>query len=103
MTYSDILRSAADLIRTGGLTKNQLEDGTGAHCAVGAILARGSIGCWSELDRLADEMYPDRARPEGSWLAVPSLVNFNNHPDTTAEDVITVLEKAAIALEERVS
>jgi hypothetical protein len=113
MTYSDTLRSAADLIRTGGLARGQLKDGQGAHCVVAAILAVGAssndgwsgldTGCWERLDRLAGEMHPDRAHHEGGSPHTSRLVNFNNHPDTTAEDVITVLEKAAIALEERVS
>jgi hypothetical protein len=97
------LRAAAELIRTGGLCKHMLSDDEGRHCAVGALFA-GTVGrdligaVLPTLDAVASEMFPGQFEHE-----VASLVQFNNHPDTTAEDVISVLEKAAARLEEKVA
>jgi hypothetical protein len=45
---------------------------------------------------IINEQYPDRMDPE--MAVVPA---FNDHKDTTIEDVIAVLEKASIELDEK--
>jgi len=42
------------------------------------------------------EQYPDRCGDSRSWPIAP----FNDHPDTTFDDIRLVCEKAKIALEE---
>ncbi|MDE2472794.1 MAG: hypothetical protein KGL35_29745, partial [Bradyrhizobium sp.] len=42
------------------------------------------------VNPIVRELFPERA--DGSWFN--PVFNFNDHPDTTADDVILVLEKA---------
>lgn len=88
--------------------QGSLSDKKGNYCVVGHLrkaLGLNTISGWP-LDALEAvdfletkivEMYPDR--PSAGWDPVPA---FNDHPDTTEEDVIAVVEKAAIGWEERI-
>lgn len=101
-TSAEHLRAAAELIRVRGLCKNVMFDDEGRHCAVGALFET-TIGLeWQDellpfLNSTAAEMFPGQFE-----FGHADLVQFNNHPDTTAEDVIFVLEKAAARREETV-
>lgn len=56
-----------------------------------------TIRCAGEImDGVAAEQFPDRM--EG----VESFVSFNDHPETTEDEVIAVLEKAAVKWDERI-
>jgi hypothetical protein len=93
------LRAAAELIRTKGHCKHELHDDEGRYCAVGAIFAvtAGLDSLPPFLNSISGELFPGQFE-----YGQENLVCFNNHPDTTAEDVISVLEKAAARLEEAV-
>lgn len=55
------------------------------------------------MDIIANEQYPDRV---SDYLRVDAdlckFARFNDHPDTTEADVIAVMEKAAVRLNEMV-
>jgi hypothetical protein len=107
-------RAAAEVIRVRGHCKNTLQDGAGHVCLVGAlmdVLGDGfDVGGVFWSDGLADtepvltavvaEQYPDRI---GGEYCDHAYVAFNNHPDTTPDEVIAVLEKTAVRLEEAVT
>jgi len=59
------------------------------------MLAEGDWSLWAEMGRLIREHFPERSP---HW---PSATCFNDHPDTTLDDVILVLEKAAIQYDEQ--
>lgn len=48
------------------------------------------------MNIVAGELYPDRTGGE------PHFPRFNDHPDTTEEDVLTVMKEAAIRFEEQI-
>jgi hypothetical protein len=52
------------------------------------------------MDKVAGEQYPERALDGDS--IVPHFPFFNDHPDTTEDEVIAVMEKAAVRWEERI-
>ena len=58
------------------------------------------------LDGVVQEQYPDRmTKPDLSIIGqlgvgIPS-VHFNNHDDTTMPEVLRVMDKAAVLLDER--
>ncbi len=99
------LHDGLDRLRERGLTKRKLCDReTGRVCARGALFDSTPETVWGSLmsddhhaaaDRLlsavALEQYPDRTGVTG-W----AIVDFNNHPDTTQEDVERVFEKAIV-------
>ena len=83
------------------------EDGT-ACCGLGWLARAESnynlsimekIDSGDFMDKVAFEQYPDRAvDPEGD---LRYFAAFNDHPDTTEDEVIAVMEKAAIRWDER--
>lgn len=82
-----------------------LGDGKGNYCGIGHV-SNASFNQYRAVDyatslmnEVALEQYPDRF--EGDTSMVPFAV-FNDHPDTTEADVIMVMEKAAIKMEEMV-
>lgn len=110
------LRIAAELLRTKGHCKNTLQDTQGRFCLFGAIMeatrlttSLEDLRLWDDALRvvnpvlagIAEEQFPERS--ECRYYASPSTpyVAFNNHPDTTPEEVISVLEKAVVQLEEK--
>lgn len=46
------------------------------------------------------EQYPDRCYIGVNTTALPDIAHFNDHPDTTFEDVTRVLEKALVRASE---
>jgi hypothetical protein len=111
MTAAEDLRAAAEIIRVRGHCKGRLEDDEGRVCLAGALLvarhesAKMTNQPWPVefgdvdpvLTAVTREQFPDRS------LGIGAYVTFNNHPDTTPEEVIGVLEKAAARLEESVT
>ena len=90
-------------------------DGKGNYCGVGHLSEYGyNVGSSQEemneafklMNEVAFEQYPERATYVinfGSDVqeVAKSFANFNDHPDTTEEEVIAVMEKAAVRFEER--
>ncbi len=85
------LRDAAELIRTRGHCKGDYTDASGALCLVGAI--RVVTGCGLAYESAAS----------GECIAltlrvaqtIPDVLDFNDAPERTAEEVISALESAA--------
>jgi hypothetical protein len=53
------------------------------------------------MDAVASEQYPERAVVlEGGVKG--TFATFNDHPDTTEDEVVTVMEKAAVRFDEQI-
>ena len=71
-------------------------------CSLGALSwAEASKQEATYLDDLAVELFPQRAKHDHEGLLRPTA-QFNDHPDTTWEDIEALFEKAAVRWEERV-
>lgn len=91
----EIAMRAAALIRKHGLSKNALYSHTkGTMCFRGAIFMAESNGAihWPTLATAELETRISRA---ADFWHVCDAVDWNNHPMTTASDVIARLEMAA--------
>lgn len=118
MDYKDAqqVRQAAQLIREGGLCKYALRDGSiytrsgemilqGSHCLVGALIDSGYASelnrNWGDVMPLVEDtirmQYPE-LYPNQEWYI--DAVDWNNRTETTADDVIAVLEKTAQRIED---
>jgi hypothetical protein len=110
----NVIREAIVVLAERGHCKRYLEDEKGRVCLWGAVgvAAHGNTHqiCsgneWQPfLDSVAEEQYPERVSDQTveTWsFYVPSSTNFNNHPDTTVDEVVRVMEKAAIRWDEQV-
>lgn len=94
------LHDGLDTLRLRGLAKGRLWNEQGQVCARGALCG-GIAGryIWNHaadalLSEVATEQYPDRVEPVR--ITDAPIVAFNNHPDTTQEDVERVFEKAIV-------
>lgn len=91
--------------------KGSYGDGKGNFCAYGHVANAAGLTLYemSEglsytpeleratdiLNRLSGEMFPDRATQ-------PFIAEFNDHLDTTEEDAVSLLEKAAVEWDEHI-
>lgn len=110
----NIERKAIEVLAERGWGKGAyLEPHTGNVCGLGAIaIAVGMNDCdinrgtlfnppaefdahRKHLDDIATEQFPDRIGT--GWFG---FFGFNDHPDTNIEDVLLVLEKAAVRADE---
>jgi hypothetical protein len=99
-----------DVLNTSGWCQGFTRKSTGEHCIMGAVgvlensllqLLAGTspspvyeefvASCASVIH----EQYPDRIGNSSVIPAVSAIVLFNDHPDTTFDDVRVVLEKVA--------
>jgi hypothetical protein len=108
-----VFEQAAQYLRECGWIKGELggEYG-GPACLVGACEAVSDYYLFTEhyqfteqrvvpiLNKIVEEQYPDRLFDDEEDL-VPAA-RFNDHPDTTLDDVVAVLEKAEVRYNERV-
>ncbi len=109
---TNTIREAIDVLARGGWTKEAFTDEAGRHCLQGALyeahglraVGDGQVGrpVSGELAndvRLVNQViwdqFPERAGAVG-------ISRFNDHPETTVDDVIRVMEKAAIRKNEQV-
>ena len=94
-------KKVLDRLRQRGWHKGSFGDRRGPNCLVGAHMQTHcstikQFKQWTEdIIGIILVQYPDRIN--GSMAEIP---NFNDHPDTTFEDVERVLEKAAVKWEE---
>ena len=97
------IRSAIAVLARTGWTKHAFTDDNGQHCLQGALYDAYGL-CPSRvtgelaadvrlLNQTIEEQYPERFGAVG-------ISRFNDHPETTLEDVIRVLEKAAVRKDE---
>lgn len=106
MKTSEILRSAGAELENNGWCKGQLEDDQGRHCLDGALYEVIDRLMMSDLDtrcRLLDDArhelrlrIPLRLRNGGHGITA-----FNDHKDTTYQDVLTVIDNAIADCEAR--
>lgn len=105
------IREAISVLARRGWTKDAFTDGDGRHCLQGALYEAYGVNasdCAHHMRlRLAGELaadmrlvndivaseYPDRFGGVGAS-------RFNDHPETTVDDVVRVLEKAAVRRDE---
>lgn len=111
----ELFERAADIIRERGHTKYALEEESGGPVCLWGALNIADHGHANYLDRdiwffsetevektlfpIVAEQFPDRVGTEYRECAT---IDFNNDPDTTPEEVIAVLEKAAVRASEEV-
>lgn len=109
-TDAQVVRDAMDLLREHGHCKFLLYDDAGRMCLVGALNlahAETKYGVFFNKQRphlanillqVTEEQHPDRFSGWDDYGA--GYVWFNNHPDTTLEDVLSVMDKTAVLLDE---
>jgi hypothetical protein len=104
----ELLRKAADYMAEHGHTKGAfVDEGTGRVCADGAIQAAGdwvSINGISVMESarrlLANQVREDLGRdpvsdPVSAGVVQEVIWDYNDRDETTAEDVILALKRAA--------
>lgn len=84
----EVFRTAAQVIRTGGLAKGVYVSATGAHCTIGALTAvtPGFSHMHSYGDAIAELL------GVGNWNGV---IAWNDQPERTADEVAGVFDQAA--------
>ncbi len=109
---TNTIREAIRVLTRVGWTKDTFTDGAGRHCLQGALYEAHGIRALGDEQvgrpvsgelasdvRLVNEVirdqFPERAGGVGAS-------RFNDHPDTTVDDVIRVMEKAAVRKDEQV-
>lgn len=100
MNTSEILNTAADLIERGGWTQGSYKDGP-RFCAEGAIIQAAQPGFWEprpygecgviDLHTLA------AVGVFQHWIGLPSIPNWNDHPERTKGQVVAALRAASLA------
>jgi hypothetical protein len=98
---AEMAQAALDRMRATGWRKHAIGPPGGPNCVIGAFMYE-TVG--GNADKLLSretgnsvaELFPDRFDPYNS------LVWWNNHPDTTFEDIEQVLEKVIVRLREKV-
>lgn len=103
------IREAAKRLR-GAWYQGDMENEDGTACCGLGWVARversmgldimDKIETGDLMDTVAFEQYPDRAIDDNGDLRY--FAAFNDHPDTTEDEVIAVMEKAAVRWDERV-
>lgn len=105
----EVIRKAAEVVQTGGLCKGRYHTAKGEHCTVGALQAvtdsfSGTLVTDAQevVAGVIFEQFPERVAVLGASgdFTFGVVTFFNDHEDTTKEDVVMVLEKAAMKAEE---
>lgn len=104
MTSSNLIRDMIPVISKLGWIKGNARtlQGVciyGAWCEVGEINGTKPLE-WIIIEEVIKEQFPDRYIPDQIFPA--PMPYFNDHEKTVIEDVIMVLEKAAIKWDERI-
>ena len=106
------IREAIRVLARTGWTKDAFTDESGRHCLQGALyeahclegptheqlggpLGEELMADMTLVNETVRAQFPDRVGGVGAS-------RFNDHPETTLGDVITVLEKAAVRKDEQV-
>ena len=110
---ANLIRDAIAVLARRGWTKDAFTDDGGRHCLQGALYeAHGMRACAGTPHmrlRLRQDLAADVALVNAVVAAeyperygAVGASRFNDHPETTLEDVVRVLEKAAVRRDERV-
>lgn len=91
-----ILTQAIDLLRTHGWTQGHNVDEAGRMCTIGAICVSTTRICNRAANRYPALATAIRAvvTELGTELGTEYIADWNDHPERTVEDVITLLEHA---------
>lgn len=109
---TNTIREAIRVLSRAGWTKHAFTDESGRHCIQGALYESHGLrpfdgrhvgvpltGQMADDVRLVNEVvateFPERVGGVG-------VSRFNDHPQTTVDDVVRVMEKAAVRKDERV-
>lgn len=105
------IRTALDVLSKRGWTKDAFTDQDGRHCLQGALYEAHLLALPAEKQpgvpvteplaadiRLVNEVIEDQYPERSGGIGVS---RFNDHPETTVEDVVRVLEKAAVRKDEQ--
>ena len=108
----NLIREAASRL-PGHWHKGSMTDGNGNHCALGHLwevsksYEDSDVERWRAfpyLDKVAIEQYPDRVvDPDDHLSGLAAIAQLNDHPATTEDEIVAVMEKAAILLDEDIS
>lgn len=106
----NVIREALPKV-PGHWHQGSLNDGRGNFCGIGhvrqvmennGIEIDNTSGLFFKISKImnevAGEQYPERAVYNLSDMY--SFANFNDHPDTTEDEVVAVMEKAAVRFDE---
>lgn len=109
---TNTIREAIRVLSRVGWAKDAFTDGAGRHCLQGALyeahgiypvdtraLGRPVSGELAADVRLVNDVIRDQFPERVGGVGIS---RFNDHPETTVEDVIRVMEKAAVRKEEQV-
>lgn len=103
----NIIRQALPHV-PGHWLKGSMADGNGNHCGIGWVAYQHLLSsvpieeyfdAITKMDVIATEQYPERVYWDDT---VRQFASFNDHPDTTEDEVIAVMEKAAVELDARI-
>jgi hypothetical protein len=95
MTVQDDARIALDRLRRKGWWKDGQPLTATSECMITAQL-RPSLRLDEATAAVIREQYPERlGHQRGPGYYVADVIAFNDHPDTTFDDVQAVLEKVA--------
>jgi len=110
MAKENPLWVAKDVLQEKGWTKGHLEAEDGSVCALGAMWFGCSVHVLPDpniemgvniLNEVVIEQWPDRATSaELHPRNLLETAQFNDHPDTTLDDVLATFDKAAVRWEE---
>ncbi len=101
----EAVRQAAELLRTRGWAQGRAQDSQGRLCLWGAILVATALQqdrltvrdeAVSGVDRVVVEQYPERLGGSYAYAAI----QFNDNPVTCLDEVLAVLDKAAVLADE---
>lgn len=99
---ADLLDAAAHHIETYGHGKGRFVDALGRTCALGAITHQGE-GMGTYVRRRAVGALRETITHQETTIPwAKGIAEWNDSPDTTADDVITTMQKTAIHLREKV-
>ncbi len=109
---TNTIREAIRVLSRAGWAKDNFTDEAGRHCLQGALYEAHGICPAHTRDvrrpvhgelaadvRLVNEVIRDQFPERVGGVGIS---RFNDHPETTVEDVIRVMEKAAVRKDEQV-
>ncbi len=109
---TNTIHEAIRVLTSKGWAKDTFTDGAGRHCLQGALfeahgflsmdtrnVGRPVAGELAADIRLVNEVVRDQFPERVGGVGIS---RFNDHPETTMEDVLRVMEKAAVRKDEQV-
>ena len=95
--YSKYFKAAAQILRKNGHCKNHAHNSDGQFCLVGAIAeAVNSINASGHVINIMSISLAQSMSHLSQFSGIANLTNWNDAPDRTADDVINLLDIAAL-------